>query len=208
MFVFGRRVRCPAPDAHWEVRELTGFLALLMSLAVAPRTMTAQAVPNRDDAVELRKQFVAELDSLNSKFTALANAFPADKYSWRPAPGVRSVGEAFMHVASEFYVYAPMVVGATPSPVIPQNQKAMENFEKSSTKADVLKHLADGLAYATTAVNGVEPDSLVGHLKLAGGKFTVIQTTAFTTDDLHEHLGQLIAYARMNGITPPWSKKM
>ena len=77
-------------------------------MAVGPALLRAQdAAPNREAAVEVRKQFLADLDTLQSKFVALAQAFPADKYSWRPAPGVRSVGEAFMHVASEFYVYAP-----------------------------------------------------------------------------------------------------
>jgi hypothetical protein len=84
----------------------------------------------------VRKWFLTDLDSLNSRFTALANAFPNDKYSWRPGPGVRSVGEVFMHVASELYVFAPMIYSAQPSEVIPHPQEkgAMEKFEHMSTK--------------------------------------------------------------------------
>src|SRR5690349_12708504 len=78
--------------------------------------------PNQAAAIEMRKQFLDDLDTLNSKFTALAQAIPADKYSWRPGPGVRSIGEAFMHSASEFYTYAPAAFGAPRSPLIERGE--------------------------------------------------------------------------------------
>lgn len=182
---------------------LTGLL-----LAARPARVVAQdgAVPNREAALEVRKQFMADLDTLQSKFMALAQAFPADKYSWRPAQGVRSVGEVFMHVASEWYVYAPMSYGAARSPLIPRGQDSFKKFESTSTKEDVLKHLKEGFAYAKTSIDGLDAAQLVGPRKLFGGEHTIIETSFAMTDDLHEHLGQLIAYARMNGVTPPWSK--
>jgi hypothetical protein len=152
---------------------------------------------------------VNDLDTLYTKFTALANAIPAEKYSWRPAPGVRSVGEVFMHVASEFYVWAPISFGAKASPVISGTSDAvMKQFESKSTKADVLKALKDGFAYTQSSIDGLDPNSLVGKQKLFGGQFTgtIIESSYGMSGDLHEHLGQLIAYARMNGIAPPWSK--
>lgn len=169
-------------------------------------TAQAQAVPDRASAVEVRKQYLLDLDTLQSKFLALAQAFPAEKYSWRPAPGVRSVGEVFMHVASEYYIYAPMSFGAARSPVIAKGQPALEAFEKMSTKEDVLKHLKEGFAYAQSAVSGVDPAALAGQQKLFGGNYTIIETSLGMAADMHEHLGQLIAYARVNGIKPPWSK--
>lgn len=182
----------------------------LMGLMVAasPARVVAQggAVPNRDAALEVRKQFMADLDTLQSKFLALAQAFPADKYSWRPAQGVRSVGEVFMHVASEYYVYAPLSYGAARSPLIPRGQDSFKKFESMSTKEDVLKHLKEGFAYAKTSIDGLDAAQLTGPRKLFGGEHTIIETSFAMTDDLHEHLGQLIAYARMNGVTPPWSK--
>src|SRR5215831_8132509 len=85
--------------------------ALLGASIVTPaavRSVAAQDIPNREAALEIRKRFVMDLDTLQSKFLALSDAIPEGKYAWRPAPGVRSVGEVFMHVASEYYVYAPM----------------------------------------------------------------------------------------------------
>ena len=184
-------------------------LAAIGLLAAArPAALWAQdgAIPNREAALEVRKQFMADLDTLQSKFLSLAQSFPADKYAWRPAKGIRSVGEVFMHVASEYYVYAPMAYGAQRSPVIPRGQDAFKKFESASTKEDVLKHLKEGFAYAKQSINGIDAAQLTGSRKLFGGDHTIIETSFAMTDDLHEHLGQLIAYARTNGVTPPWSK--
>jgi hypothetical protein len=184
---------------------LSGLALAAVSASVAP--LAAQdVVPNRAAAVEVRKQFMSDLDTLHAKFAALANAFPAEKYSWRPMPGVRSVGEVFMHVASEFYVYSPMAYGAKPSPVIPQERGAMQKFEQMSTRADVLKHLNDSFTYCQSVLSALDPSALTGTRSLFGGSYTIIETSFGMTADLHEHLGQLIAYARMNGIKPPWTK--
>ena len=191
---------------HTTARATSIAAAALLLLALPHHTLRAQDVPNRESAVEVRKQFLADLDTLESKFLALANAIPANKYAWRPAQGVRSVGEAFMHVASEFYVYAPMAYGAARSPVIPRGQDAFKKFESMSTKDDVVKHLKEGFAYAKQSITGIDEGQLTGSRKLFGGDHTIIETSFAMTDDLHEHLGQLIAYARMNGVTPPWSK--
>jgi hypothetical protein len=182
--------------------------ALALGLLVLPcaRVASAQSILPRESALEVRKRFVTDLDSLQSRFLALAEAIPADKYAWRPAPGVRSIGEAFMHVASEFYVFAPMAYGATASPVVGRGRENFEKFEKASTKADVQKHLKEGFAYMRTAISGLTPESITGTQKLFGGDRTIIETSFVMSGDLHEHLGQLIAYARMNGIKPPWTK--
>jgi DinB family protein len=193
------------PAVRWRSIRLVLFAASLPIAGVA-RSAAAQDVPNREAALEVRKRFVEDLDTLQSKFVALANAFPADKYAWRPAPGVRSVGEVFMHVASEYYVYAPMSYGATRSSVIDRGQDALKSFEAKSTKEDVLKHLKEGFAYTKQQIDGLDPTAITGTKKLFGGDRTIIQTSFFMTDDLHEHLGQLIGYARMNGVVPPWSK--
>lgn len=182
--------------------------ALVAALGVAAvgKVAPAQDVPNREAALEVRKRFVEDLDTLQSKFLALANAFPADKYGWRPAPGVRSVGEVFMHVASEYYVYAPLSYGAARSPVIPRGPDAFKAFESKATKGDVMQHLKEGFAYTKQQIEGLDPAAITGSKKLFGADRTIVQTSFLMADDLHEHLGQLIAYARMNGVVPPWSK--
>jgi hypothetical protein len=111
-----------------------------------------------------------------------------------------------MHVASEYYVFNPMAYGATSSPLIPQTREGFENFEKAASKENVLKHLKEGFAYTKQSLNGLEPAAITGKRKLFGGDRTIVETSLIMSADLHEHLGQLIAYARMNDVKPPWSK--
>jgi uncharacterized damage-inducible protein DinB len=184
-------------------RALTALAAIAI---VAPAMRAQQYAPDRATALEVRKEFLTDLDSLHSKFVALAEAFPADKYSWRPAPGVRSVGEVFMHIASEFYFWTPTIFGATASPVVEGNKAGFEKFEKMSSKPEVLKHLKEGFAYGRQTIAGLDDSKITGLHKSFGHDRQIIEMTLDMTDDLHEHLGQLIAYARMNGVKPPWTK--
>jgi len=186
----------------------------LTSLAVAASAVTLISSPSAsaqqaitvEAAALVRERFVTDLDAIQGKFLALAEAFPAEMYSWRPAPEVRSVGEVFMHVANEFYVYVPMTYGATPSPLIEQNREGMQKFEATSTKAEVLKHLPESFAYSKQALAGVSPAAIAGTPNLFGRDRTIVEASFITIGELHEHLGQLIAYARVNGIRPPWSQ--
>lgn len=185
--------------------RLFGAVAAL-ALALPPAAVHAQYAPDRATAIEVRRRFLTDLDSLHSKFMQLAEAIPAETYSWRPAPGVRSVGEVFMHVASEYYFWTPAVFGATPSPVVEGNKAGFEKFERMSSKPEVLRHLKAGFAYGRQAVAGLDESRITGIHKVFGHDSQVIEMSFDMTDDLHEHLGQLIAYARMNGVKPPWSK--
>ena len=184
----------------------TGVVVAALTFVATAGAAAAQDVPNRESALEIRKRFLMDLDTLQSKFLALAEAIPAEKYSWRPAPGVRSIGEALMHVASEYYVYAPMSYGAARSPVIPRGPDAFKTFESKSTKADAQKHLKEGFAYMKQQIEALDPAAITGTKKIFGGDRTIVESSFVMSGDLHEHLGQLIAYARSNGVTPPWSK--
>jgi hypothetical protein len=197
-------MRYPFSSAARSRALRTGALTLALVALAGPAA--AQDIPNRDAALEIRKRFLMDLDTLQSKFLALAEAIPPEKYSWRPAPGVRSIGEAFMHVASEYYVYAPMSYGAARSPVIPRGPDSFKNFEANSSKADVMKHLKEGFAYMKPAIEGIDPANLTGMRKIFNTDRTIIESSFIMSGDLHEHLGQLIAYARSNGVKPPWSK--
>lgn len=194
----------PSVGRHRRAPFVAIGLTALLLFGAPP--LAAQDVPNRESALEVRARYVTDLDTLQSKFLALAEAFPADKYAWRPAPGVRSVGEAFMHVASEYYVFAPMAYGATPSPVVGRGREAFQKFESMSSKDEVIKHLKEGFAYMKQSISGLDAAQITGTKKLFGRDMTIVETSFIMSGDLHEHLGQLIAYARMNGVKPPWSR--
>ena len=180
--------------------------ALIAALALIAAPVSAQTTLDRDAANEVRTQLIADLDTLNSKLTALANAFPEDKYTWRPGTGVRSVGEVFMHVAYGFYTFMPQVLGGHASADVPQGKGAYLKFEQMSTKADVLKHLAGGWTYARAAIASADPNTFAAGKTFGSHQYSIVDLSFQMTGDVHEHLGQLIAYARTNGIKPPWSK--
>lgn len=155
-------------------------------------------------AAYLRDQYLADLDTLHAKIVALATAIPADKYAWRPAPGVRSISEALMHVAGEWYYFAPMSVAAKAPADFGAPREALPRLEKIADKSLVLAELDKSWTHCKAQLSGVAPASLTGTYRPWN---TTLPRAAFgMTGDLHEHLGQLIAYARSVGVAPPWSR--
>jgi uncharacterized damage-inducible protein DinB len=178
---------------------------LLMLTASALR-VTAQANPYKDGTPGVtgyRSEVLAEVMIQEDKFTRLAEAIPADKYSWRPSADVRSLAEVFLHVsAANFNLYK--LVG-TPAPA----GFDVKGFEKSTTdKAKVMATLKDSFAHARKAITAMPDTDLDKSLDWFGGKNTQRGILLFIVRHAAEHLGQTIAYARFAGITPPWSEDM
>jgi len=183
--------------------------AAVLVLTVAGQSLAAQdAGPNATPAA-LRTEYLANMAEVQEKVLGLAEAFPADKYAWRPAPGVRSVSEVLMHIAAEHYIYIPGWVGANP----PENlnlgagREIGANLQKVTGKAEVMRHLRDAFAYQKAILEGADAKLAPGKLTAFGKERSVAALFNLYIADQHEHLGQLIAYARMNGVVPPWSKK-
>ena len=133
----------------------------------------------------------------------LAQAIPADKYTWRPESGTRSVSELFLHVASANYGIPTMMSGTEPAPGFHR-----EGFEKSTTdKAKIIEQLNDSFAYAIAAVKKMSNADFAKAEKKLGPDANDGDVIYILVTHNHEHLGQSIAYARMNGITPPWTEE-
>ncbi|MEO7457945.1 MAG: DinB family protein [Gemmatimonadaceae bacterium] len=150
-----------------------------------------------------------DVSDVQGKLTALAKAMPADKYDWRPGVGVRSVGEVFMHVSADNY-FMPSAVGFMPdasSGVNPKDFKTLTAFEKQKmTPAEAAATIDKSFVHLKQTMSDTPDAKLDEHVKFFGQDMTVRQVWVATATHLHEHLGQAIAYARMNGVTPPWSK--
>ncbi len=177
--------------------------ALLFALAMtssAGRALAAQPEDKTPPSYDMKAQSLQDLDDMHKKFVSLAEALPADKFTWRPGDGVRSISEAFLHVA-DMNFQMPMAIGATPAPGYKK-----EGYEKSTTdKAKVIEQLNQSFDYvhayvdAMTNANFAKPELKFGPQANAGDIIYII-----VADD-HEHLGQSVAYARVNGIVPPWT---
>ncbi len=179
---------------------------LLFALELAAIRVTAQVNPYKDGTPGVtgyRSEVLAEVMIQEDKFTRLAEAIPADKYSWRPTPDVRSFAEVFLHVsAANFNLYK--LVG-TPPPA----GFNVQGFEKSTTdKAKIIGILKDSFAHAKTAIKNMSDADLDKSMDWFGGKNTQRGVLLFTVRHAAEHLGQSIAYARFAGITPPWTEDM
>jgi uncharacterized damage-inducible protein DinB len=142
-----------------------------------------------------------EWGHVSRQLVALAEAIPAGKYSWRPGPGVRSTSEVLMHIAvANFWLVS--VTGPKMPAEIQSN-----DFEKSvTTKPDVIRWLKRSLDAVKTARAQLQPGDLQRKVKVAGKEATVDGIYLRIIVHANEHMGQLIAYARMNGVVPPWSE--
>lgn len=185
-------------------RMLGVVMPLALAIAFTPQVVRSQNVLDAKSAVHIRGAYLADLDTLHAKITALAIAIPEDKYTWRPAPGVRSIAEVLTHVAHEWYYYVPTSVGGAPPSDFGPQQAAEKRLSGITKKSQVLDELAKSWTHGRAQVGSVDAAHLTGTYKPWG---TTIDTAALLmAGDLHEHLGQLIAYARVNGVKPPWSK--
>ena len=182
----------------------SALLATAALVAVTPFNAAAQDVLDVKSATHLKDRYVADMDTVHVKIMALANAIPEEKYSWRPTQGVRSVSEVLMHVASEWLYYGPLSVGGTPPADFGPPREALPKLEQVTKKADVLDQLTKGWVYYVAQVTAVDPAKLTGHYP--PWNTTLAEAAFVMTGDQHEHLGQLIAYARSVGVEPPWSK--
>jgi uncharacterized damage-inducible protein DinB len=173
---------------------------LLVAILLGAATLlNAQLDPQYEG---LWKGYDGEWGHVSRQLIALAEATPAEKYTWRPAPGIRSVSEVYMHIAlANFYL-----LSAT-GPKLPADIKP-ENMEKSVTaKADVIDWLKRSLDAVKIAHAAVKPNDLQRKVKVNGVDATVDGMYLRIIVHANEHMGQLIAYARMSGVAPPWAKE-
>ena len=183
------------------MRNLWLSLCVLTSLLPAI-VVPAQVNPYKDGTPGVtgyRSEVLAEVMIQENKFERLADAIPADKYTWRPAPDVRSVAEVFLHVSTANYNLYKLV-GSPPQGI------DLKNLEKStSDKAKVIATLKDSYAHARKAITAMPDADLEKSFDWFGGKNTERGVLIFIVRHGAEHLGQSIAYARMIGVVPPWT---
>jgi uncharacterized damage-inducible protein DinB len=180
-------------------RSLLLLLCLILAFPVlSVRTAAAQ---NNFQTEGLWEGYDGEWMHVSKQLLALAEAIPADKYSWRPAPGVRSVSEVFMHIA-----LANFELLSFTGPKLPPDLKSNDLEKTVTKKADVIQWLKRSLSAVKTARAQLKPGDLERKVKINGK--TVTADGMYLRIIIHdnEHMGQLVAYARMNGIVPPWSK--
>jgi uncharacterized damage-inducible protein DinB len=180
------------------------FSALCLLLLAAPEVhLTAPVNPYKDGTPGVtgyRSEVLSEVIVQENEFIRLAEAIPANKYTWRPAPDVRSIAEVFLHVSAANYNMYTLVGAKIPAGI---DTKTME--QASTDKLTVIAILKESYAHARQAIAGLPDADLEKSMNWLGGKITERGVLLYIVPHIAEHLGQSIAYARMNGVVPPWS---
>ena len=161
------------------------------ALAIALMAPLAQAQP-----AKFQSAFGEDAGTLSKKFTGLARVM-AGKYEWKPGQGVRSVGDVFNLIVEENGLLANALAGKSDTGAEPAPITGSEKMQ------DALKA---SYANLQKAITGLSNNDLATHVKLFGEEMSKQDAVMLILEDQHEHLGQSIAYARTNGVVPPWSK--
>ena len=170
---------------------LTQYRVCALAIALMVPLAQAQSQP-----AGLQPAFAIDAGTLSDKFTGLARVM-SGKYDWKPGQGVRSVGDVFNLIVEENGLLADALTGKTntgaePAPITDPGK--MQDALKAS------------YANLQKAITGLPDKDLQTKVKLFGRDWTKQDAVMLILRDQHEHLGQSIAYARTNGVVPPWSK--
>lgn len=177
--------------------------AMLSLLAVAPTYAHDHGAPATAATSSVRNEMLVWIKDAEDKLLQLAEATPEDKYAWSPGKDVRTTAEVFMHVSAANYG-VPGFWGVKP----PEGYDFATHEKSLTKKADIQKSLKDSFAHMKKGLMDMPEADLDKPAEFFGMKSTVRGGYLLLLSHAHEHLGQSIAYARSNGITPPWSAAM
>ena len=189
-------------ESNWKTVAAQVTMALLLGVPTVPTF-----AQDRSDEFNPRDQFMQDLETMESKFLELADAMDADMYGWRPMDSVRTVSEVYMLIAGENYVM-PSAWGAEPPEGMTEVSFAMfGELAKTVDKAEVLDHLRKSFAYCKQTIEAIADADMNNKIRFFGAERSLGEAFYLMASDMHEHLGQAIAYARMNHVVPPWTAR-
>ena len=189
------RAENPAMGRRGRMLLARGLLTLA-AVAVLAMPARAQGTPGLGE--ELRGQFEGSAE----KLVALAEAMPAESYSWQPMEGVYTVAAAYMHVARYNYMYPDMYLGVD----APAGVDYASLEERVTTKDEAVRVLAASMDHVRGIMDAMSDADLAKPAELYGREVKSWAVLLQLLTHMNEHLGQAIAYARMNRVVPPWSR--
>ena len=172
-----------------------GLLSIVAMAALAHPAL-AQGISGFGE--EIRGQF----EGSAQKLVALAEAMPAESYSWQPMEGVYTVAAAYMHIARYNYMYPDMYLGVD----APAGVDYGPLEERVTTKDEAVRILAASMDHVRRVMDSMSEAGLAKPTELYGREVESWAVLLQLVTHMNEHLGQSIAYARMNKVVPPWSR--
>jgi len=181
--------------------------SMIRSAAAAAALLVGVSATSVAQSDKLAANLVQDITDLEEKVLKLTAAMPEAAWAWRPMAGVRSTGEVFQHIAADNY-YLPVFLGvnAPEATGVKSDYKTAMAYEtRKVTRDEIIADLTKSFAHLKAAMLGTAAAQLTDPINMFGKTRTRQEVLILTTTHLHEHLGQLIAYARSNNIKPPWS---
>jgi len=148
---------------------------------------------------------VADIETMRDKFVGLAGALDASQYEWRPMEGVRSVREVLALTVAEAHLF-PTLWGARPPERAESGFEAEMARAQALSRADLIRELEVAFEFFRDQVAGMDEETRMSDGSYFGRPMPTHASLSMALADMHEHLGQLIAYARTNQVVPPWSR--
>ena len=184
------------------------YFVLIITLNIAFTINTTFSQTSSSDIV-LVNEFIGQTDFIEGRLLQLAEEMPQSVYEWRPAEGVRSVSEVFLHAAFANYICVTVSGG-----VVPEDKGFVMDFNKvnewdtqTTDKTEIQAKMKESFNVLRSRMKELTEDDLNREVEVFGMTMSVRNFIISMIAHAHEHLGQEIAYARMNGVTPPWSKE-
>lgn len=186
-----------------SLRRELGPPALTATLVAALFLATAIPVAAQSTPPDFLTEFEGQFEASAQKLVALARAMPESTYAWSPGEGVASVARVYMHIARYNYMYPDQNLGRE----TPVSAGEYERWEEEVTdKAEVVRILEASMQYVRSVAEEMDAAALGRETSLYGRSVGEWAVLLQLVTHMNEHLGQSIAYARMNGVVPPWSR--
>lgn len=179
------------------MKNIFTITILAIMLTACAQQKTAESI---EGSTTVSAAYLAQAKYVEQQIVSLAGAFPQELYSWRPMEGVRSVAEAFLHIAAVNYLIVTTIGGTIPAEMDPTT---LETSTIDKTK--IQEELKKSFEVVNTFLTNLPSKDYNRHVDYFGTDMTVLDMIFLAATHQHEHLGQEIAYARMNKIVPPWS---
>ena len=173
--------------------------ALLLMVAVAP-VLAQTSDGEYYDAFSASTASVVKVmhGTIQRDLVEAAASMPAEEYSFKPTPQVRSFGELVGHLAMANFFFCSQVKG--------EKMPVTTNLEKVADKAALVKGLTDSFSFCDGAYNGLTDANFSQIVKMPGAKPSEAARGAvlfFNTTHNNEHYGNIVVYMRLKGHVPP-----
>ena len=189
---------------RWSWAIVGAVLAIPMAACEA-QDDAATAQDAMGDLMSWHDGQVADFETMRDKFLALAEAFPEETWDWRPMEGVRSVHDVMALMVAEGYLF-PSSWGASPAAGVEEGFGDVMGRVGAMSKSETIAEMGKAFEHLIASSRNMSEAELNAEASWFGTTMSAAAVMSNAAGDMHEHLGQSIAYARTNEIVPPWSR--